>query len=255
MVLLPAEYIYRKAAGVISPESIAAKVSEDIREEVKEVGKKPDSAEGYYPVGKHFIAKKMVYQGILLLVIGLAFFVMVLVPWIQARFFTRTFPINAEKMQGYTGKVRLIDNAEDKNLLFSGRMQDGRIQGEGTLYDYNGYKIYQGNFLMEMYDGYGETFYKNGNTCYKGEFAANQYEGQGKLYYQSGGMRYEGQFVQNLYEGQGTECFPNGRVCYRGEYVQGMYNGAGTLYYEDGTLKYQGTFADGLFSGTGEFRD
>ena len=168
IILFLAESLYRKAIQGIRPGSIVGKVSEDLREEVKEVSKKPDSPEGYYFVGTHYIAKKIMYLGLLLLPVGAAGFVMVCLPWLQSRYFTKTFPVNTEKMQGYTGKVRLLDNAEDRNLLFVGRMEGGRIQGEGTLYDYHGHKIYQGNFLMEMYDGNGETFYEDGTTCYKG---------------------------------------------------------------------------------------
>lgn len=213
--------------------------------------KKPDSLKEYYLVGKHYIAKKIVYLAAFLLVIGMAFFIIVGLPWMQAKFFTKTFVINSEKMQGYTGRVRLVDNRTDGNLLFAGYMEEGRINGQGTLYDYEGNKIYQGNFLMEMYEGKGETFYSDGQTCYKGEFAANKYEGKGILYYRNGQVQYEGQFIQNLFEGQGTGYFENGSESYMGEYARGMYNGNGQLFYSDGTLKYMGEFKDNEFSGRG----
>ena len=231
--------------------TIIEKVSEDIREEVKDVGRKPNSLTGYYLIGSRYIAKKVIYFCLLGIVVGAALFVQFGFPWIQAKFLTRTFVVNSEDMFGYTGRVRLLADKTGRNVLFTGQMEEGRITGRGTLYDYNGSRMYQGNFLMEMYEGDGETFYPNGQTCYKGKFLANQYEGKGTLYYQNGNTQYEGEFVQGLYEGKGNLYYENSVLEYKGGFASGVYEGKGELYDAGGSLVYEGNFSGGKKSGEG----
>ena len=239
----PVQMVYRRILHIVSPASIVGKVSEDIREEVKDVGKKPESIGEYFLVGRRYIAKKIVYLAVLLLITGAALFILVGLPWIRAKFFTQTFIINSEKMQGYTGKVKLLDNKENRTVLFAGRMEEGRINGRGTLYGYDGNKMYEGEFLMEMYEGNGESFYSSGQTCYKGEFAANQYEGRGTLYYPNGKMQYEGEFAGNQFEGKGRLYDEDGNLVYKGSFEGGKKSGEGILY-AGGEEIYNGTFKE-----------
>lgn len=60
--------------------------------------------------------------------------------------------INSPEMIGYSGNVELL-SAYDGTLLFKGKMDDGRINGKGRLYTYEGALLYEGNFEMESYSG------------------------------------------------------------------------------------------------------
>ena len=84
--------------------------------------------------------------------------------------FTRTIVVNSSEMMGYTGRVRLIDNAVERDVLYEGDMANGRVTGYGVLYGYGGNLVYKGSFLMEMYSGSGELYYPSGNTKYVGDF-------------------------------------------------------------------------------------
>ncbi|MCH5339593.1 MAG: hypothetical protein J1E03_12480, partial [Acetatifactor sp.] len=124
---------------------------------------------------------------VLLCLVGVIVF-----PWVQSRFLTKTMVIHSQDMEGYTGKVRLVGDLETDNVIFVGTLTEGKINGLGTLYDWEGNLIYQGEFLADQYSGMGVSFYQNGNVQYSGEFAGGQYEGTGKLYQEDGILLYEG---------------------------------------------------------------
>ncbi|MBR1628727.1 MAG: hypothetical protein IJ679_05605, partial [Lachnospiraceae bacterium] len=253
IIIAPIQLAWRRFRQKIRPGALMNKVFTDIKTEYGHLRDKPTSMDQYFRIGRRYVAKKLAYLSVLLGIIFLSLFSMVGWPWIVSKFFTRTFVVNSEKMQGYNGKVRLLDNPKDRQTIFLGRLEGGRISGEGTLYDYDGNKLYQGDFLMEVYDGKGELYYKNGKTCYKGDFVSNQYEGNGTLYYESGQMEYKGSFVGGKYEGIGTLYSPSGTVRYTGSFAQGQYEGNGRLYDENSQLRYEGSFSGGLFSGQGRY--
>lgn len=67
---------------------------------------------------------------------------------------------------------------DKKTVLFTGRLDDGVIQGDGKSYDYDGNLVYEGGFADDQYDGDGRL-YQNGRLLYDGAFAKNAYEGSG----------------------------------------------------------------------------
>lgn len=240
--------------------------------------KKQDSLKGYVKLGRYYVAVRLMVL-VICVVILLAFFsVFFIRPFLTAKFFTRTMVVDSFERFDYSGRVRLIDK-ETETVLFTGRLEEGKMEGEGTLYDEEGNCIYQGEFQNNQYEGAGTAYYKNGVVQYagnfsggkmdgqgrehykngvlkyRGQFAQGIYEGSGKLYYKSGVLKYEGGFAQGIYEGTGRLNYKNGVLKYCGEFAQGIYEGSGKLYYKDGVLGYDGGFAQGLFEGDGEYYD
>ncbi len=193
--LAPFKLLFQKFLHLVSPQNIVGKVSEDIRGEVKQITKKPASIEEYFLIGDKYVAKKLVFVLVILFIIILALIIKLGIPFIQAKFFTKTLIINSVEVQNYTGKVKLINNRAEKRILYVGRLEEGRINGYGKLYDYQGNLVYRGGFVDAMYSGYGELYYPDGSICYKGSFALNKYEGYGLSYSSgSGNSVYRGTF-------------------------------------------------------------
>ena len=216
---------------------------------------KPDSLRGYLRLGERYVAKKLALVLVLFIIILPLSFIWLVYPWVQSRFLTKTMVIYSKDMEGYTGRVRLVEDLEAGNVIFTGTLTEGRINGQGTLYDSEGNLLYRGEFLADQYSGVGESYYKNGNMEYAGQFGANQYEGAGKLYDETGSLIYEGGFAQGLYQGSGLLYYPGGRLQYRGNFSQGLYDGAGVLFYENGVASYEGEFFQGKKSGSGRAYD
>ena len=213
---------------------------------------KPKSLKGYLHLGKRYVAKKMAFIFVLAAVLLPLSILWIAYPWAQSRFLTKTMVFNSEDTEGYTGKVRLVDDLEADNVIFVGALADGRINGYGTLYDPEGNLRYQGEFLEDQYSGMGELYYRSGNVEYVGQLVASQYEGKGKLYDEEGVLIYEGDFSQGLYEGSGTLYYADGGVRYCGGFSRGLYEGMGVLFHENGVASYEGEFLQGKRSGNGK---
>lgn len=247
---MPASNLYRKVKTLVQPSSIARRATNDVMQEVKSLKKPPQTLKAYVLIGEHYIAKRLLFILLLLAIVLPALFINYAYPVIEQKFLVNTMPIDSDEIPGYTGKVRLIDR-NTGTLLFAGRLDNGRINGEGTLYDTSGNLIYTGNFQMDAFDGFGELYYANGTMQYMGNFSMNAYEGSGSLFYKSGGKKYVGNFAAGVYEGKGTRYYGNGQKMYEGEFANGVYEGEGDLYDMDGALVYSGEFAKSVFSDTG----
>lgn len=220
-------------------------------EECSRVGDKPDSLKGYFSFGKRYVAKKLVIVLALLVIPIPLLFLWIVYPWIEAGFLTKTMVIDSVDVEGYTGKVRLVGDLEEDNVIFMGMLADGKYDGQGTLYDSEGNLIYRGGFLTDQYSGMGESYYRNGNVEYAGQFAGGQYEGPGKLYDENGVLLYEGGFSGGMYEGDGILYYSSGLPLYEGNFSGGLYDGSGTLYYLGGNIQYRGNFSQGFYDGAG----
>jgi len=170
------------------------------------------------------------------------------IPWAEGRLWIPAMEINSDKFHAYTGKARV--KTEDGHLLYAGKVQDGRITGEGSLYKPNETLVYRGDFLEEAYHGSGKKYHDCGELVkYRGEFAQNRYHGEGTLY-QDGEMLYEGEFKNGDMHGEG-KLYENDEVVYEGEFEENQYHGEGKLY--DGeSLIYEGQFQNDLFHGEGD---
>lgn len=176
------------------PASLLNRASNDVVSQVRQLGEPPRSLDAYKSVGQVYVAKKLLFLLVLAAILFPAVVLNFIVPPLQARFFTKTMPVDSVQVQGYTGKVELTDRQTGR-VLFKGRLEDGRINGEGTLWSYNGVKLYSGGFQMEMYSGQGEEYHASGQVRYRGGFLMGRYEGQGILYYEDGTVQYDGFFA------------------------------------------------------------
>lgn len=249
VVAMPVTTLLRRGRMLTQPNSVVLKAGTDIKKKVKELKDPPKSLKEYLVIGNHYVAKKLLYLVALAAIIIPALFLNFLYPVLEEKFLTKTMPVDSVMVTGYTGKVRLTDRNTGKVVL-NGKLEDGRINGVGILYDYEENKIYEGGFLTELYSGYGELYWPGGPVKYRGNFLLNQYNGQGILYDEQGKMVYEGSFVNGIYEGNGTLFQPDGTRLYQGSFEQGSYMGVGILY-RDGHPFYEGEWKNGSQDGNG----
>ncbi|MDE6626911.1 MAG: hypothetical protein K2K56_11160, partial [Lachnospiraceae bacterium] len=163
------------------------------------------SEKSYFRIGRYYVRKMFVavilvlFTFLPLILIGFVF------PYITKnlfpRWFTKTMYVNAEERLDYTGRVKLTAAQQRDTVLFIGTLKEGRIEGEGVLYDYDGNVLYRGSFAEEMYSGAGTEYYPDGNVKYQGNYVLNQYEGEGVLHYRDGTKKKQGTFVAGLFEG------------------------------------------------------
>lgn len=244
---------YRKLRRVLNPNGFTTRVMGDVRKGSKElIGGKPQSLKDYFSFGNYYVAKKLVYLLLIALLVLPVLYLKFLHPVIRATFFTTTIPVNSVDMVGYSGKVRLLYQPGG-GVLYHGPLVEGRITGEGRLYDQEANLLYQGSFLMEQYEGRGQEFWPSGKVRYTGDFADNRYEGRGILYDEAGVLLYDGSFAAGVYSGSGA-LYEDGRVLYFGSFENGQMSGAGKLY-SGRTVIYDGSFAGGVFEGPGREYD
>lgn len=143
----------------------------------------------------------------------------------------------------YDGKGILFD--QDGERLFEGEFVNHMKQGNGRMY-LKGQLIYQGEFIQNKKQGHG-ILYKNGFIHYEGHFRNDLMDGYGVLYYKEDLIapyhslreqyphlnqpQYEGDFVHGMKKGKGKQYYPNGFLQYEGDFIWHHMQGAGKLYY------------------------
>ncbi len=179
---------------------------------------RPRNKRDYYSVFNWMISKRLAFALVVLLGIVSAMYISSMLP---AGFWggsggVRTYGYRSIPLRFYSGTVNIT--ARGGYIAYSGQVDKGAANGEGSLYA------------------------ADGSLVYEGEFADNMYNGQGKQYYPSGTPQYTGSFTDNLYNGQGSYYRPSGIMEYQGDYVMGVRTGQGTLYDSVGSQIYQGSF-------------
>ena len=127
----------------------------------------------------------------------------------------------------------------DSGGYYIGELEGGNYNGEGTMYNCNGNKNYEGGWKDDKYNGQGTKYRYNGDKEYEGGWENGEYNGQGTRYYKDGD-RYEGGWKNGGKHGQGT-YYRNGDK-YTGIWVN-SFDGQGEINYKDGT-KYKGQWDD-----------
>ncbi len=251
IVTMPLMDGYRRLRRYLNPNGFSTKVIGDIRKSFrKAISAKPSSLKDYVAFPRYYVAKKLLFIIALLIIVLPIVYLKFVHPTVVAKFFTNTMYVNAAEMSGYTGQVKLLSPGNGQ-VLYEGPLTDGRISGQGKLWDQQGNLVYQGGFLMEMYDGEGELFYPNGQTQYKGSFVKNKFDGTGFHYWENGQLQFEGGYSKGLYEGTGKEYYDNGVLRYSGDFSKNLYQGFGILYDSLGQLVYSGGFKEGKHEGQG----
>lgn len=226
-------------------------------EGLRRIAGRPGSLKGYLRFGKRYIAKKLVYLLTLIILLLSLIFILLIYPWLQTRLDaqnqpdTPTMVVGSQEAEGYTGSVRLVDDLETDNVIYVGSLLEGKMDGQGTLYDSEGNRLYQGEFAEDQFEGTGKLYSEAGDLIYEGEFAKGLYEGTGALYYKNGRTSYEGEFAKGLYEGTGVLYYKNGEASYEGEFSQGEKSGNGREFDRSGELLYAGSFLRDRYEGGG----
>ena len=249
----------------------ATKVASTSLQGVMSAAQKPTQPSDYVETGRLYISKSLIIRVVLALAaLGLLIY-FVIWPFVLSRFLTARFYEEDKRVKDWSGRVIVYSDKKKKLPLFSGRLEDGVLQGECRQYDREGVLLFEGQLRDGERTGSGKE-YENGVLTYEGQYAAGFYSGRGKRYsggqlvydgqydagmrsgsgtaYEDGNLLYRGQFLDDLYEGRG-KLYENGELSYDGGFHAGVPEGSGTLY-EDGRLVFEGQFVNGLYEGRGK---
>ncbi len=173
----------------------------------------------------------------------------VIFPYLESRYLVKTMAEEGKERENYTGEVRLTDG--EGQMIWRGRLENGRREGYGTEYDSSGQILYEGTYEKNKRSGQGILYEKDGNIRYMGGFLMGRYDGEGKLY-QDGKLIYSGGFSLGDMSGEGEGILydSNGRIAYEGGLKSGKRQGKGTAY-ENGQLIYEGDFNNDKYEGEG----
>ena len=180
---------------------------------------RPRHKKDYYSILGWLVSKRLAFALVVLLGIVSAMYISAMLP--QGLLGgssggVRTYGYRSIPLRFYSGTVNIT--ARGGYVAYTGQVDKGAANGEGSLYA------------------------ADGSLVYEGAFADNMYNGQGKQYYPSGVPQYVGSFTDNEYNGQGSYYRPSGILEYQGDYVFGVRTGSGTLYDSVGDQIFQGSF-------------
>jgi hypothetical protein len=172
-----------------------------------------------------------------------------------------------EEFDEKTGKFKTLLNK------YEGTFKGGKYHGKGTLTQWNGEIIYQGEWVEGKKEGKG-TLYENGKPKIEGTFKNDKLEGDAIFHYErkkyncsyKEGAIFNGFSIKSLdaehifvgefkdgsiSKGKKINKFKNVLI-YEGDWLFGKENGVGK-YYIEGKLSYEGEFQDGDFHGKGTY--
>ena len=140
--------------------------------------------------------------------------------------------INGKRWQGKTYNYMGIEEFEIK-------------EGSGNIreYNYNGIKLYEGDIVKGIKEGYGKEFFQ-GKVEYEGIFMNGKREVEGVEYYSNGNIEYSGGFKNGERNGDGKLYDLNENLVYEGEFNCGNWNGKGKEY-NNGKLIFKGIYKIG----------
>ena len=224
----------------------ARKLATTSIESAATVTQKPTKREDYIEAGALLVSKAFLIKLIIGLVVALLLIYFLIWPFILSHFLTAKFYVEDSKIENWTGRVIVYSDKKKTIPLYSGRLEDGKLEGEGKEYDEDGILSYEGTFVEGQRSGMG-TAYEHGLKTYKGEFLAGVASGEGTSYDVDGNVTYQGEFSEGIQEGTG-KAYKKGDLIYEGEFSGGLYNGEGTAYLSS-TETVKATFKDGLPDG------
>ena len=163
----------------------------------------------------------------------------------------------------------------NNDLLFEGEYLNGKRNGKGKEYDYDGRLIFKGEYLNGKRHGKGKEYGLEGKVSFDGEYLNGKKNGKGKRYdIVDGELYFKGEYLndkewigtgykdnghisyklKNSKNGSGTgvEYYHNGKKLFEGEYLNGKRNGKGIEYYNNGEKLFEGEYLNDLkWNGTG----
>lgn len=140
---------------------------------------------------------------------------------------------------------------------YTGEWVNGRAHGSGVFRHQGSHAIYEGEFVMDMREGFGVELWVDGSwyagefrkggkhgsgehrwpdgTYYVGSWRANELAGPGR-YYVKEGPSYQGQWTNSVIDGAGVFSWADGTQ-YEGQYQLDKKHGFGILTTPDGESK------------------
>ncbi len=225
----------------------AAKAAASTMQGVMSAAQKPTQASDYVETGRLFISKALIIRVLVVLAAIAVAVYFVVWPFVLSRFLTARFYEEDKRVKEWSGRVIVYSDKRKTLPLFSGRLEDGVLQGECRQYDRAGVLLFEGQLQDGVPAGSGKE-YEDGVLIYEGQYASGLFSGRGKLY-EDGQLVYDGQYDAGLRSGSGT-AYEDGQMLYKGQFLDDLYEGRGKLY-KDGELYYDGGFHAGLAEGTG----
>lgn len=180
---------------------------------------KPKHKKDYYSIGRWLVSKRLAFAIVVALGIVCIMYINSTLPTktaVDGEVSLPTYKYNSLALKFYSGSVNIL--AKDGHLAYTGPVAEGKVSGEGVLFD------------------------ANGNAVYKGSFADNLFNGNGQLFYPEGGLRYQGGFSDNLFDGTGAYFGLTGSMIYEGDYILGKRSGHGRLNNSAGSQIFDGIF-------------
>lgn len=87
---------------------------------------------------------------------------------------------------------------ENGKYKYVGYYKKNQKSGYGIEYSKStGWKIYEGQYAVDRWNGYGRSFNENGYVKWEGVFQRNTYHGDGILYDNYGNFQYSGTWRDN----------------------------------------------------------
>ena len=130
----------------------------------------------------------------------------------------------------------------DGNLRFEGEYLNGKRNGKGKEIDYVNHKIIFEGEYKKNFRWNGKGYDKNNNIVYElknGNGYVKEYNDYGKL-------KFEVKFLNGKKHGKCKEYDFNGSLNFEGEYFYGIRHGKCKEYNYDGSLKFEGEYKNGL---------
>lgn len=129
-------------------------------------------------------------------------------------YFTPTdAPIHGKTLTGENCELEYLSG-----LKYKGRLEDGHLDGKGTLYFKDGV-LYEGEFSKGIMIGKGKYFWPDGSN-YDGEVVDALREGYGIFRNKAKGIEYKGNWKAGLRDGKGEIGYKSGAI-YKGEFKTG----------------------------------
>ena len=225
----------------------ATKAATSSLQEIATAAQEPSSKSDYVETGNLLISKALIVRIVLIIVaVGLIGYFLVW-PFVLSHFLTARFYVGDKRVEDWSGRVIVYSDEKKTVPLYSGRLENGVLQGDCKQYDSNGVLEYEGQIHDGVRDGSGKE-YKDGILIYEGQLQNGERSGTGKEY-EDGSLVYEGQLRNGEHYGSGRE-YKNGELIYEGQFTAGLYDGIGTLY-ENGNIRFSGQYENGKRSGNG----
>ena len=131
--------------------------------------------------------------------------------------------------------LRVIQKIKYKDgISYIGETEGMDRDGNGTLFDPDGFKIYEGEFSKNKRDGFGISSYKEGDR-YEGNWEADMRHGYGEQT-SLAGYRYDGHWKYDKRDGEGTLIDPDGTTEFQGKWKIDKPDGPGRKGLSDGSI-------------------